>query len=96
MPKHIDSLENLLSTMQINFDVIAISETRITNHNKSSHNLDINNYNFDFCATDSTAGGTALYIKNSYSYTSRPDLTMYKSKELKSNFIEINIPKKLI
>ena len=86
LPKHIDDLENLLASCKIDFDVIAISESRLNKDNISTHNLNLQNYSFDYCPTESTAGGTALYIRNTLSYISRPDLQIYKPFELESNF----------
>ena len=89
LPKHIDSLENLIASTQINFDIIAISESRLNKDNVHAHNLNLQNYSFEYCPTESSAGGTVLYIKNSLSYISRPDLQLYKSNQLESNFVEI-------
>ena len=94
LPKHIDDLENLLASCKIDFDVIAISESRLNKDNISTHNLNLQNYSFDYCPTESTAGGTALYIRNTLSYISRPDLQIYKPFELESIFLEIINDKK--
>ena len=94
LPKHIDSLQNLLAYSKINFDVIAISESRLNKDNISSHNINLQNYSIDYCPTESSAGGTVLYIKNTLSYVSRPNLQIYKPHLLESNFVEIINPKK--
>ena len=93
LSKHIDSLEQLLATSHIDFDIVAISESRILNDCSTSH-LNLTNYSLDYCCSEASAGGTAIYIKNSISYKSRPDLKIYKSRELESNFIEIINPNK--
>ena len=50
---------------------------------------------YEFCPVDSTAvGGTLLYIENHLSYKLRKNLSIYKSCELGSIFIEISSPKK--
>ena len=94
LPKHIDSLENLLSSSKINFDVIAISETRISSNNMCAHNLALDNYSFEYCPTESSAGGSGIYIRNDHSYISRPDLNINKSCQVESTFIEVSLPKK--
>ena len=52
--KTFDDLEYLLKTKNINFDIIATSETRI---NKIS-DISLNNYAFEFTPTKSSAEGT--------------------------------------
>ena len=48
LSKHIDSLQNLLTSSKINFDVIAISESRLNKDNISSHNINLQNYSFNY------------------------------------------------
>ena len=56
------------------------------------NNLSLNNYFYEFTPTQTTAGGTLLYIANHLSYKFRNDLNIYKKNELKSTFIEIISP----
>ena len=76
------------------FDTIAISETRIIKNISLLNNLNLNNYSFEFTPTETSAGGTLLYIANHLSYKCRNDLNIYKKNELESTFIEIVNPKK--
>ena len=94
LSKHQDDLEHLLNSLKIDFDVIAISETRISINNSSSGKTNLNNLSFEYCATQSAAGGTALYIKNTHTFIPIHDLSIYKSLQLESNFVEIVLPKK--
>ena len=48
----------------------------------------------EFTPTESSAGGTLLYIANDFSYIPRQDLNIYKKNELESTIIEIMNPKK--
>ena len=48
----------------------------------------------EFTPTESSAGGTLLYIANHLSYKSRNDLNIYKKSELESTFIEVINPQK--
>ena len=59
-------------------DIIAISETRITKQVSLSNNLNLNNYSFEFTSTETSAGGTLLYIPNHQSYKCHSDLNIYK------------------
>ena len=57
-------------------------------------NISLNNYSFECTPTESTAGGTLLYIANHLSYKSCNDLNLYKTNQLESTFIEILNSKK--
>ena len=76
--KHFDDLQHLLSCTKRNFDIIAISEKRITKQVSLLNNLNLNNYSFEFTPTETSAGGTLLYIANHLSYKCRNDLNIYK------------------
>ena len=49
-------------------------------------------YNIEHTPTESSNGGTLLYIKQGINYKLRKDLQIYKSKELESTFIEVLEP----
>ena len=51
--------------------------------------MNLNNYLFEFTPTETSAGGTLLYIANHLSYKCHNDLNIYKKNELESTFIEI-------
>ena len=87
--KHFDEFEHLLQSTKIDFDVIAVSESRIIKDKNSSRNINLLNYSYESCPTESSAGGTLLYINDRVSYKTRSDLSLYKTKELESTFIEI-------
>ena len=94
LSKNFDDLQHLLSCTKNFFDIIAVSETRITKNVSLLNNLNLNNYSFEFTPTETCAGGTLLYIANHLSYKCRNDLNIYKKIELESTFIEIVNPKK--
>ena len=54
----------------------------------------MNIYSYEYTPTESSKGGTLLYIDQNLRYRSKSDLTLYKSKEIESSFIEIIEPKK--
>ena len=56
--------------------------------------MNFNNYSFEFTPTETSAGGTLLYIANYLSYKCRNDLNIYNKNELESTFTEIVNPKK--
>ena len=75
--KNFDDLQHLLNCTK-KLDIIAISETRITEQVSLSNNLNLNNHSFEFTPTEISAGGTLLYIANHLSYKCRNDLNIYK------------------
>ena len=50
--------------------------------------MNLNNYSFEFTPTDTSAGGTLLYIINHLSFKCSNDLNIYKKNEMESTFIE--------
>ena len=95
LSKNFDDLEYLLKTTNMNFDIIAISETRITkNINNILSNINLNNYAFEFTPTEFSAGGTLIYVANHLAYKPRTDLQIYKKRDLESTFTEKINPKK--
>ena len=91
---HIDKLKLFLSLIKTKFDIICISESRITNSNSLATNINIPEYNFKHTPTESRAGGSLMYISDKISYKLRNDLNMYCSLQLESVFIEVLIPNK--
>ena len=87
-------MDYLLKCTNKKFDVVAVSETRITRNTSKLCNISLKNYSVESTPTESTAGGTLLYIANHLSYKPRNDLNIYKKSELESTFVEIINPKK--
>ena len=88
LSKNIKELEYLLDKTKIDFDVIAISESRIKKDKSPIESLNLKGYSHESCPTESAAGGTLLYISNNLSYKPRNDLCIYKSAELESTFVK--------
>ena len=76
--KDFDDLQHLLSCTKAKFDIISISETRVTRQVSLLNNLNLNNYSFEFTPTETSAGGALLYITNPLSYKCHYDLNIYK------------------
>ena len=58
-----------------------------------SNNLNLNNYSFEFTPTETSAGGTLLYIANHLSYKCRNDLNIYKKMNLNLLLLKLSIQK---
>ena len=92
--KNFDDLEYLLKCTNKSFDIIAASETRISTKTSLTCNINLKNYSFESTPTESSAGGTLLYISNRLSYIPRFDLNIVKKNQVESTFIEIINTKK--
>ena len=60
---HIDDLRTLLHVLDHQFDVIAVSETKIKEDSNPITNIDIDGYNFVHTPTKTDFGGVGLFIK---------------------------------
>ena len=89
-----DDLDHLLKCTNKVFDIVAVTETRIIKQTTLTANINLRNYAIEFTPTESSAGGTLLYITSHLSYKPCPDLNIYKAKQLESTFVEIINPKK--
>ena len=75
----------MTKSASINFDIIAISKTRILKDTNILKNINIPNFSFEFTTTESTARRTLLYIADHLAYKNRHDLNLYKNNKLESN-----------
>ena len=91
LKKHFDDLLSLLSILNLSFDIIGVSEHKLE-QNSDLSNLTIPGYNFCYDVSDSSHGGTGIYISNRISYIKRSDLNISLTGQLESTFIEINSP----
>ena len=82
LSKNFENLEYLFKTTNTNFDIIAISETRILKNIKILKNINILNFSYEFTPTESTTGGTLLYIVDHLAYLRRNDLNLYEKNYL--------------
>ena len=93
LSKKIDDFERLIQSTKTDFDIMAVSESRVTKNKLPPIHISIPNYSYEFCPTKANAGGTVIYIRNHLSYKTNNDLKIYKSFELELTFIEICNPK---
>lgn len=91
---HIDNLKTLLSLLKKKFDIICLSETRIFKNLLPTLNIQFSGYNFEYVPTESKTGGVGMYLSSKLNYKLRPDLKIYKTKELESLFVELLFPKR--
>ena len=86
---HIDNLTAFINNCKIKPKVIGLSETRLRKNRQPLSNINLENYVYESTPTESSKGGTMLYVDKQLTYRLRKDLMMYKSKEIESTFIEL-------
>ena len=91
--KHFDELSETLSRLRYNFDVIGISEHKITKEKLPSNNITLPGYEeFIYEPTGTTHGGAGFYIKTGLDYVVRDDLKLNTPSFFEAMFIEIILP----
>ncbi len=90
---HKDEMETALSLLDFQFDVIGITETKFQKGIAPIKDPSLTGYKHYHTPTESSKGGALLYVKDSLVFDRRDDLEnlMYKSKELESVFIEVEV-----
>ena len=61
---HIDDLRYLVESCPNKPKIIGITECRLRKNREVLSNIDLNDYSFEFTTTESTKGGTLIYIQN--------------------------------
>ena len=84
---HIDHLTAFINNCKIKPKVIGLSETRLRKNRQPLSNINLENYVYESTPTESSKGGTMLYVDKQLTYRLRKDLMMYKSREIESTFI---------
>ena len=93
---HKDELTAAISLTNTEFDIIAISETKIIKGQTPTYDITLPGYKEYSTPTESTKGGVIIYIKNAINVKRRTDLEskMYEPGNLESVFLEIMNDKK--
>ena len=86
---HKNDLDTLLDSLNFNFDIIAISETKIRKNIEPLYDISLLDYNIEQTPTEASKGGTLLYISKKLHYKPRKDLELYEAKKIESTFIEV-------
>ena len=89
LSKNFDNFCILLKEINMNFDIIALTESRIKKNSVSPINIELENYSIGHTLTKTAAGGALLYINKRLSYHPRNDLNIYMPGKLESISIEI-------
>ena len=89
LTKNVDHFNILLNDLNVNFDIVAITESRIKKDSPSPVNLHLDKYLVEQTPTETSAGGTLLYINKRLPYQLKNDLKLYHLGKIESTFIEI-------
>ena len=89
LTNNFDDFNIPLSYLNVSFNILPITETRIKKDSSSPINLQLSNYSIGHTPTESSAGGTLPYINKRLSYQLRNDLRLYDPRKIESTFIEI-------
>ena len=81
LSKHIDDLKSLITNCQIKPKIIGISESGLKKNLDILSNINIKGYIFEYITTESSKGGTFIYIENKIKYKVRNNLKSYRSKK---------------
>ena len=95
LSKNFEYLEYLLKTTNTNFDIIAISDTRILKTSNIVKNINIPNFSYKCTLSESKTQESLLYFADHLAYQKRNDLNIYVMNYLESTFIEIINPRKI-
>ena len=91
-----DEFTNYIAQFDVKPDIIALSETKITDKVNENPHVDIAGYNFIFSKSPTCFGGVGLYISVKIDYKVREDLDITKKQgcHCETLFIELNSNKK--
>ena len=82
----------MINGLKLEYDILGISGPRILK--SQSLNAIVSLQNYEQTPTESTAGGSLLYVNKRDSSKTRPDLAIYKPKRIESIFAEVVLLKK--
>ena len=87
---HFDELQTLLNSLDHSFNIIALTETKVSN-TVIPENLCLDNYTHFHTPSVSGKGGALLFVNNELNHFSRADLNTvcYSPRELESTFVEM-------
>ena len=88
------TLKYLINQIQIEFDFICITKSRLIKSISPATNINLNENITEHTPTESSARGAIIYINEKDSCQPRNDLKIYKQSHLESIFAEIILPKR--
>ena len=90
LESHYDVLHTFLPGIPTDFDVLNITETSEKKEGGFMSNVSKEGYDSYFTPSNSSRGGTGIYVKNSFDNNERTDLNVQQD-DCESSWIEIKI-----
>ena len=81
LSENFDNFNHLINKLKSEFHVLGISDLKILKYQSINTNGNLQNHVIEQTPTELTAVGALLYINKRSSYTTRPDLVIYKTKK---------------
>ena len=93
---HKEEMVAAISLVDVEFDIIAISETKIIKNKEPIYDITLPGYKEYLTPTESSKGGVLIYVKDNINVKRRTDLEskMYEAGNLETVFLEIMNDKK--
>ena len=91
LQKHKEELESTLNMIDLKFDILGITETKLRKGREPLIDVNLAGYKTFSTTTEATKGGALIYVSDHLSTKPLKDLDnlMYKPKQLESVFLEI-------
>ena len=89
LTKNFDDFNILLNELNVSFDILAITESRIKKNPSSPINIQLDNYSIEHTPTETSAGGDLRYISERLSYQIRNDLKVPPPGKIESTFVKV-------
>ena len=86
---HIEDLRILLQSLEHDWDVITISESKLKVNIPPVKDINLSNYQYENTPTAANKGGTLIYVSNKHIYKPRKDLEINDKAKIESTCIEI-------
>ena len=94
LSSHINKLVTFLNLLETKFDIICLTESRLSQKNPLTSNINIPRYNTEHTPTQASASGALMFISQTLQCKVQKDLQIYCPKEPESVFIELLFPNK--
>ena len=89
LSSHINVLATFLNLVETKFDITCITESRLSQKNPLTSNINIPGYNIEYTLAEASSGEALMFISQTLHYKVRKDLQIYYLKELDSVFVEL-------
>ena len=86
---HLEFRTYPISDMKIKPKIIGISESRLQKSKQHITNISLPNYVYEHTPTESSKGGTLLYLDKNLKYKLRKDLNIYQKGMIESTLVKI-------